>query len=249
MSALVPGALARAAETTRLGQHPLALLDLDLTLIDNSPRTRFILGKWCEGLAGRLPETTVAAMTERAKDMPLVFSIRDNIWRVLGIESELSAPDELIPLAKEGLLLWRRLFFDPTSLVHDLALPRAVDTVKTLVEHGVTVAYVTARSVALAPATVASLHSLGFPVASLHTLLLTNDDPTCSDHDSKVRALDFCGRLGTVILNAENEPAHANMMHRRFPEALTALIETRHSEPAPPLDPGVVRVASVFDTL
>lgn len=255
MSVQPLGALMRAHEVQRQGGHPLALLDLDLTLVDNGPRTRRILTSWVERLAGRLPEHTVLSMAERAATLPLVFSIRENLWRVLGASSEddalhsLANKEELAPLAKEGFLFWRDAFFDPEWLVHDVALPGAAEAVRSLVDEGVTVVYVTARKVDLASATVSSLLRLGFPIAGPHALLLTNDHPSRTDHESKVVSLDYCGRLGTPVLLAENEPAHANTMHRRFPSALTVLVETRHSEPAPPLDAGVARVRGIAEAL
>lgn len=248
MSHVPLGGLMRARELVRHGGHPLALLDLDLTLVDNGPRTRKILSGWVETLAGRLPRATVETMRERAEAMPLAFSIRENLWRVLGASS-LDTQATLAPLAKEGFHFWRDAFFDPRWLVHDVALDGAVEAVRALVDASVTVVYVTARKVDLASATVEALLRLGFPVAGPHALLLTNDHPSQTDHESKIVALDYCGRLGTPVLLAENEPAHANTMHRRFPSALTVLIETRHSEPAPPLDPGVMRVAALRDAL
>jgi hypothetical protein len=61
--------------------------------------------------------------------------------------------------------------------------------------------------------------------------------------------LNFSARMGDVVLCAENEPAHANEMHERFPEALTVLVDTRHSEPAPPLHPGILRTPRLLDIL
>ena len=248
MNGLRGGALGLAREVIASGRHPLALLDLDLTLIDNGPRTRAILKQWVSGLSGRLDRAAWDAAMERVQVMPLVFSIRNNLLRVLG--TELGAADmETAGLAKEGFHLWLQHFFDPAWLVHDVALEGAVESAWELVNSEVTVVYVTARKVDMAAGTVASLKALGFPIGGPYTTLITNDHPTRSDHDSKVVALEYCARLGTVVLNAENEPAHANAMHRRFPEALTVLVATRHSEPAPPLDEGVVRVPRLADAL
>jgi len=248
MSALRGGALELARQVNASGQHPLALLDLDLTLIDNGPRTRAILNHWVSGLSGRLEGAQWDAAMERVQGMPLVFSIRSNLLRVLGKEAG-EVDVETAALAKEGFQLWLEHFFDPAWLVHDVALERAVEAVWELVKNDVTVAYVTARKVNMVAGTVASLRNLGFPMGGPYSTLIMNDHPTRSDHDSKVVALEYCARLGTVVLNAENEPAHANAMHRRFPEALTVLIATRHSEPAPPLDAGVVRVNRLSDAL
>lgn len=251
MSAVAVGALERALEVTRAGGHPLALLDLDLTLVDNGPRTRAILRRWLEGVDARRVGggAAVEAALARAETMPLAFSIRDNLFRALGFQPGAAVDEGALSSLAEGLAFWREAFFDPEWLVHDTALEGAVEAVRVLVEHEVTVCYVTARKVDMAAGTVSSLRRLGFPIGGPFSALITNDHPSRGDHASKVVALDYCARLGTVVLNAENEPAHANTMWRRFPEALTVLVETRHSEPAPPLESGVLRVRRVLDAL
>jgi phosphoglycolate phosphatase-like HAD superfamily hydrolase len=274
--------LDRAIEAARArGKTPVAVLDVDLTLIDNSPRTRAVLAAWLDHLAAagvtegsmgiesteasmgiesteasmRIEEGAVPfsdeALTrarEQARTMPLAFSIRDNLGRVV---EALAAHDRAHhdTLLGEGLRFWRSAFFDPSFLVHDTALDGAAEAVRALTARGVTVVYVTARPGPMATATVESFSRLGFPHASVGTLLWLKTDPKEGDHAFKVRALDACRALGEVVLCAENEPAHANAMHAAFPQALTALIATRHSEPAPDPAPALVRVARLADVV
>lgn len=300
--------LDRAIEAAKArGKTPVAVLDVDLTLIDNSPRTRAVLAAWLDHLEAAtttlgdtsmpIEEATPSTPLEEASDtsmhiegnqaslpidaasdtsmslgiskaralietMPLVFSIRDNLARVV---DALETPDaEHGPasgdrgprdtthrdtLLGEGLRFWRGAFFDPSFLVHDMALDGAPRAVRALVERGVTVVYVTARPGPMATATVESLARLGFPIATVGTLLWLKTDPREGDHAFKVRALDACRALGEVVLCAENEPAHANAMHAAFPKALTALITTRHSEPAPAPAPAIIHVPRLADVV
>ncbi len=233
-----PNALARIADANRRRLHPVVVLDLDLTLVENGPRTRAVLAGWLADKGA--PEAALALV----QSMPLVFSIRDNLGRLI----DLLDGDRDAHLA-DGFAHWRRAFFDPAYLVHDEAMPGAVDAVAQMAQAGATIVYLTARPGAMAAATTAHLFALGFPAADAGAVLVTKTDPHESDHAFKVRALTWCARLGHVVVCAENEPAHANAMQAAFPDALTVLIETRHSLPAPPLHEAIVRVAALAEIL
>lgn len=243
------GALARIEAAAGRGAHPVAVLDLDLTLVENAGRTRAVLKSWLTRHAERAShaalDTRLSIAHTLAETMPLVFSIRDNLTALV---DALGVDDRDTHLA-DGVAHWLRTFFDPRFLAHDEALPGATEAVARLVAAGATIVYLTARPGPLAAATTARLFELGFPAADAGAILVTKTDPREGDHAFKVRALAWCARLGEVVLCAENEPAHANAMHEAFPAALTVLVETRHSLPAPPLAPGVVRVGALGDAL
>lgn len=224
-------ALARGAASLAAGRHPLAVLDVDLTLVENGPRTRRLLADFVRAREDLTVSEREAAVG-RAEGMPLAFSIQKNVL-ALGLDPALTA---------DALAFWRRAFFDPARLADDVALPGAVDAVAALRAADVSIVYLTARPRALAAGTVAALATMGFPVAEAGAVLVTKDDPREADHAYKARALRWIGRLGEVVLCADNEPVHANEMHAAFPDALTVLVATRHSEPAPPLAPAIVRV-------
>ena len=210
---------------------PLALLDVDLTLIENAPRTRALFADFCRR---HCPE-----LESRAWSMPLAFSVARNA-ATLGIPEELRV---------EAFEHWKRTFFAPEYLVHDNALDGAVAAVHALITAGITVVYLTARPSRLAAATAQSFQVLGFPLGVAQTLLVTKHPESMADQDFKQHALAWLGRLGEPVLVADNEPAHVNAMHAHFPGALAVHVATRHSEPAPPLMPAVVAAPQLVDAV
>ncbi len=234
-------ALAGIAACSDRAAHPIVVLDVDLTLIENAARTRSLMVDFvcAQASGGALAEAEREALVERALTMPLVFSIRDNV-AALGLD----------PMHHKALLsYWREAFFDPRRLVHDTALPGAVDAVQALSAAGATVVYLTARLATMAAATVEHMARLGFPIAVPGAVLVTKPDPAMRDEAYKTQALGWIARLGEVVLCADNEPSHCNAMHAAFPDALTVMVTTRHSEPAPPLAPRVVRVGALAEAL
>ena len=217
----------------RIGRvdHPVAVLDVDLTLVENAPRTRALLIDFCKL---HCPD-----LIARAESMELVFSIARNA-ESLGLPDPLRA---LIPA------FWWRTFFSPDYLVHDVLLEGAREAVDALREAGVTVVYLTARPSSLVAATAVSFARLGLPLGVSGTALVTKDDPAMSDHAFKAGAFGWIRRVGHPVLVADNEPAHVNAMSETFPEALAVHVATRHSEPAPPLSDGIVVARRLLDAL
>jgi hypothetical protein len=235
------GALARVHAARARGEHPVALLDVDLTLIENAPRTRAVILDWLATVDDARSETARAHLS----GMPLEFSIRKNLAAAIAVLDRSGDAG----LMSDGIAFWKRAFFDPAYLVHDVALDGAVEAVARLRDAGATVVYLTARLPSQAAGTVERMRALGFPIAEPGALLVARGDAGGSDEAAKVGALEWCGRLGRVVLTAENEPSHANAMRRAFPEALTVLVATRHSTPAPEPAAGVVPVARLVDAL
>lgn len=244
--ALRGSALDRARAAHDRHRHPVAVLDLDLTLIENTPRTRRVIADWLESLSELDTRPAATALSS----IPLVYSIRDNLSKVIDVIDPLD-PGDRDELLRSGLSFWRRAFFDSAYLVQDVALDGAVGAVRQLVGAGCTVVYLTARPLAMAAGTVASLRTLGFPIGEPHAILATKPTSYHEEDDRafKARALEWCARLGTVVLLAENEPSHANHMHQAFPDALTVLVGDRHRPNAPEPLPGVRRVARLSDAL
>jgi hypothetical protein len=206
----------------------VAVLDVDLTLVENAPRTRALLVDFCR--------EHCTDLIARAEAMPLVFSIARNA-EALGLPEPLRA---LVPA------FWWRTFFSPDYLVHDVLLDGAAEAVAALRSAGVTVVYLTARPSGLVAATAASFARLGLPLGVTGTALVTKDDPQQSDHAFKAGAFGWIRRLGQPVLVADNEPAHVNAMAEAFPDALAVHVATRHSEPAPPLVAGVQAAPSLL---
>lgn len=235
--ALSPWLKARAEGVLASGREPIALLDVDLTLVDNGPRNRAILGSWLHEVRDRWEGAEVAMV--RAQTMPIVFGVGENL-------SALGVTDD--DLRKEALSFWVKAFFSGPYCHHDTPLPGAVDAVRLLRAHEITVAYVTARPEKMVPDTTACFRAMGFPVGVPGTILATKS-PGVSDEAHKAEACTWLGRLGEPILCADNEPGHVNLMHGLFSRARATLIVTRHSASAPPLAPGAVRAASLLEAV
>ena len=227
--------LQQAIEVVRRdGDLPIAVLDVDLTLVENAPRTRAILRDYALSLQGTWGHAEEAS--ELANSMPLVFSIVENL-RSLGLES-----DEEI---RGGVNFWRDTFFTDEYCLLDEPLPGAVEAVQTLHQAGCTVVYVTARTSSMLTGTISSFRTFGFPIGVTGTVLTLKESHAQTDKAFKAEALSWVSSLGTVVLCAENEPAYINLMHARFPDAFSLLVDTRHSPSAPDLETGVKRIESL----
>ena len=225
-------------EVERAGETPLALLDIDLTLVENAERNRAIWRDWMTTLVGRWPHAE-----ERSRDaetMKIVFGVQKNM-ATLGVHD----PE----LQEEGFRFWLKAFFSDDYARLDEALDGAVEAVERLVSAGVTVAYVTARPERMTPVTVECLARLGFPVGVAGTILVTRPESASSDEEAKGEAYAWLGSLGRPILNADNEPGHVNATCTRFPEAMNVLVDTRHSPGAPELSAEALRVPRLLDAI
>ena len=218
------------------GRVPIAVLDIDLTLVENAPRTRRIFELWLESLGERW--AGVAQGLARVHTMPIVFGVRENL-SALGVDDE--------ALQREGLRFWFEKFFDDQICRLDVALEGAVEAVEALAERGVTIAYLTARPAWMREGTVETLARLGFPVCTVGTLLVMKPDMEISDHAYKTQAMDWLKALGGVIVAADNEPGHCNAMRGAFGDARVLHVNTRHSSGAPALDSGIDVVAALSD--
>lgn len=220
------------------GSTPLALLDIDLTLVDNANRNRAIWRDWMGTLVGRWPGAQDRAT--QAETMPIVFGVAENM-KTLGVHDR--------SLQEEGFRFWLKAFFSDEYARLDEPLDGATEAVQCLLQAGVTVAYVTARPERMVPVTVECLTRMGFPVGVAGTILATRPRAAESDEEAKGAAYEWLGALGTPILNADNEPGHVNVTCERFPEAMNVLVDTRHSAGAPELSALACRVPRLLDAV
>ena len=227
---------AMASAARARGRAPVAVLDIDLTLVENAPRTRQIWRLWLQSLGERWPPAAEALA--RVDTMPIVFGVMENLG-ALGVEDP--------ALLKEGFRFWLEKFFDDTLCRLDVALPGAVEAVESLRAASITVAYLTARPAWMREGTVETMARLGFPVCTAGTMLVMKPDMDVADAIYKQEALGWIGSLGEVILAADNEPGHCNVMLAAFSEARVLHVNTRHSASAPPLNAGVDVVAALSD--
>lgn len=228
-------ALARRFAALRTSTDaPLAILDIDLTLVDNAPRNRAIWGDWLHSVRAQWAGAEEAKV--RAQVMPIVFGVRENL-ATLGVNEP--------GLVRDALRFWLDAFFSDRYLGYDTAMPGAVDAVKRLRSEGLTVVYLTARPQRMLTGTVRRFAELGLPLGEPGTVLTMKPDSATDDGAFKREALEWIATLGSPILCADNEPGHVNAMHARFPDALSLLLDSRHHAGAPPLSTGLSAVSSL----
>lgn len=134
---------------------------------------------------------------------------------------------------------WERCFFTSEYVVHDHAMPGAVELVRAVHDAGLHVVYLTGRDVSMAPGTEATLHRYGFPLAMERCTLLVKPDAPTDDTVFKEVALRRVDTMGTAALYLDNEPANVNMYRRVHPGAMVVFVETDHSPRPDEPDPGI----------
>ncbi|MEZ4267984.1 MAG: hypothetical protein R3F39_16565 [Myxococcota bacterium] len=227
-----------ASQARADGREPLAVLDVDLTLLDNAPRNRAIWGDWLHTVRDTLPGAEAAMV--RAQTMPMAFGVMDNL-RTLGVTDP--------ALCEEGFRFWRTAFTSDHYCRFDAPLPGAVRAVGLLREADITVVYLTARPRRMMEATVARFGALGLPVGGPGAFLVMNDDPTLRDTAYKEQVLGWISRLGRPVLAADNEPGHVNAMAAAFSHARVVLVQTRHSPGAPEPTPEILKFPTLLDAI
>jgi hypothetical protein len=226
---------AKASAVRDCGAAALALLDVDLTLFDNTPRTRHILAHYL--LARDMDDAERQRLLHDVWVRPIVFSVKDNLGR-LGVPRD--------EISDRGLEFWKERFFSDAYCQFDVPYAGAAAACRRLVDSGVTVVYLTARYVdTMATGTVDAFRRHGFPICEPGTMLVMKSDRVESDDAFKRRAADGLARLGTVVAAVDNEPGHCNALLERFPDAAIACVATMHGPWAPPLDPRIPRISGL----
>jgi hypothetical protein len=160
-------------------------------------------------------------------------------WNVFEpLERSVSLTDEL----RESIrLFWRERFFSDAYLLYDEPYAQVREILAWLRGEGVKLVYLTGRDFPnMSSGTVASFSKHRLPLGRGTRFVFK---PTFEESDAAFKARSCAGlaREERIVLAVENEPGNANLMHRSFPEALVALIETVTSpEPESP-DPGILR--------
>jgi phosphoglycolate phosphatase-like HAD superfamily hydrolase len=206
--------------------QPLALIDIDSTVLDTGPRN-------------------IAILHEALDEMPRLREILHHItpenlgWNVPDAVAErLSLSD------RERKLLWtfwRERFFDDAYLHHDQPYPGVAELLRLLSDRGMHLIYLTGRdSPNMAEGTLASFKQHNLPFRGEEDFIF-KPQPDEADLVFKERALSEVAARGELVIALENEPANANRMQRRFPDALVLLIETITTPNPEAPDPDILR--------
>ena len=217
------------AKERESGRVPVVVLDLDLTLLDNRPRTRAILRDFIHAHVEDVRMRATAL--ERLEGHSIVYSIQENM-KAIGIEAE--------NFRQDGLSFWMDRFFADRFCAFDTPYAGAAEACVRMVDDGAHVVYLTGRyQDTQAVGTVQSLRQYGFPIGQLRTQLVMKTSRSESDMAYKRRVAEELIRLGTPVAAVDNEPGHCNTMRELFPDASVALFGDMHSPKAPERVAGV----------
>jgi hypothetical protein len=228
-AALLTDIVERCAHTPGDRPAPVVVFDLDGTLMDNRPRTSAILRE--VGLRWEKREPEIAKRLRDAAPDALAYLLTDTLAR-LGVTRS-----DLIADAEE---YWRARFFRDEHLVHDVALPGAVDFAKACYDAGAILVYLTGRDLPLMGiGTFRSLRDLGFPIGVAGTEVILKPDASMPDEAFKRFAAPELARVGTVIAAFDNEPGNCNVFLDAYPTCASVFVDTQHMPGAPPLHSAV----------
>ena len=226
--------LARVEKVRGEGKLPLVVLDLDLTLFDNRPRTRHILQDYIHSKVSDVRQQSAAM--ERLSRHEIIYSIQENM-EVIGVSGE--------TFRTEGLPFWMERFFSDHYCTFDVPYTGAPQVCRLLREQGAHLVYLTGRYAdTQAVGTLRSLRHHGFPTAELGTHLIMKTSRQESDYAYKRRVAEELLWTGVPVAAVDNEPGHCNTMAELFPEADVAMFGNLHSPRAPELNEGIRRIDS-----
>jgi beta-phosphoglucomutase-like phosphatase (HAD superfamily) len=218
----------RRCRTERSHTTPVVVFDLDGTLMDNRPRTVAILRELATRYRDLDPD--VARRLEGARPHDLDYLLADSLERLGAHRAE---------LVEEMQVFWRERFFGDSHLLHDVALPGAVEFARACYDAGAILVYLTGRDLPLmGTGTFASLRDLGFPIGVPATELVLKPDAAMPDEAFKRLVAPDLARVGHVIAAFDNEPANCNVMLAHYPDAHVVFVDTQHMPGAPELGAG-----------
>jgi len=228
MKRIVARCVPKAGEPT-----PLVVFDLDGTLMDNRPRTAFILRELAEEL--RKEAHTSAEALAAAKAEELAYLLGDTMKR-LGVEHP-----EMLTRAES---YWRERFFSDGYLKHDIAVAGSVELARACYEAGATIVYFTGRDLPfMGIGSFQSLRDLGYPIGVVGTELVLKPDAKIPDEDFKRDETPKMKRIGRVVAAFDNEPGNCNAFVELCPDADVVFVDTQHLPGAPALASAVHVVA------
>ncbi len=222
MDALDPGWLVDRLEP--LPPNPVAVVDIDSTIMNTAPRNRSIL----QAAGKQFPE--IAAIVPGLTDGDLGWGVAAKV----AVRAGLTAGR-----AKELESFWAERFFSNGWLACDCPYPGVRRFLDSLQELGLYLVYLTGRDKPnMSEGTISSFRSNSLPTGE-RTEFLFKPDPADDDIAFKRRAIEAVERTGTVVLAIDNEPGNANTFRRSFPDALVLLMATITSPEPEPLADGI----------
>ncbi|MFP4431888.1 MAG: HAD family hydrolase [Spirochaetaceae bacterium] len=207
-----------------LPPNPVAVIDIDSTIMDTAPRNRSIL----QAAAKQFPE--IAAIVPGLTDGDLGWGVAAKVAREAGLTAGKTHELERF---------WAERFFSNRWLACDCPYPGVRRFLRWLQELGLVLVYLTGRDKPnMSDGTISSFRSHGLPTGP-NTEFLFKPAPADDDIAFKQRAIETVERIGTVVLAIDNEPGNANTFRRSFPDAVVLLMVTVTSPEPEPLAGGI----------
>jgi histidinol phosphatase-like enzyme len=210
-----------ALATEGNGEQPVAIFDLDDTLINTRDRNLRIINDFIAqaDIQARYPDESknLAELT----DNEISYLMADTLKA-----RSVTNPAFL----KEISDFWLARFFTNEYCSNDKPNPGAVKYVRRLYLAGVKIVYLTGRDIPrMHDGTLANLQKLGLPVDDDQAILMMKPDPKQDDLEYKKSMFPVIAQMGTVVGVFENEPANINAHHDAFPNAIAVFLDTIHS--------------------
>ena len=208
---------------------PVIVFDLDGTLMDNRPRSAAILREIGTSWEARHPE--LARKLREANPDTLAYLLKDSL-SILGVTAT--------ELVHEAETYWKSRFFRDEHLVHDTAVPGAVEFARDCYTAGASLVYLTGRDLPhMGLGTFRSLRDLGFPIGVAGTEVILKPNAEMPDETFKRIVAPDLRRIGKVIAAFDNEPGNCNAFLDVYPRCASVLVDTQHMPGAPAPAPGV----------
>jgi hypothetical protein len=222
----------RVVETRDSARTPVVIFDLDDTLFRVTHRTKKILEAW----AGTLPAAR--------RDVRDAIAALDPDRMPYSVKATLDMAGIADPrLRQEADRAWGDGFFSSDFLAADAVIAGGPEYVRSLRTAGATIAYLTGRDrPRMEKGTLAQLARAGYPQPGPRVRLFLKPEPRTKDHEFKQAAVREIAALGTVVAGFDNEPRNVNILKNAFPDATIVFLEVAHSDNAPPVAPGILRV-------
>ncbi|SIP92218.1 Haloacid dehalogenase-like hydrolase [Alkalispirochaeta americana] len=204
----------------------VAIFDIDSTIMDTAPRNFRIL-------------------REAAEEYPVIapavdqLSVGDMGWNVLdALKSCMTLSEDL---ARKISRFWSDRFFTNHYALEDAPYQGVAEILWWIHQEGCLLVYLTGRDEpGMSTGTRQSFVQANLPAGEGTRFILKPDFET-PDLVFKRKALESIGRMGTVWVAVENEPANANLFAQMFPDARVLLIDTITSPNPDVPDPAVIR--------
>lgn len=225
---------ARMQATQALGIAPLAVLDLDETLVISTARTFFSFQQAFETLNAKYPNEVAKTRALQLRDYERLANHYDYsaLFRLIGVTNAAFIQEATTEMLKH--------YLSAEFMSYDREMPCATTMVRKFYSMGGGVIFVSSRfQKAQGKATIESLNRLGIiRPGDRYKLLLRPEGMPSLEFKKKSFAWaqsvkEWAGKPAQIVLASENEPENMNAMLDSFPAALHYFVAGAFLKPEP----------------